>query len=97
MKFIATRYTYDEPLGQRSYSIEFATEQNRNYDEDAAESEILYEVEAVTWEEAMAIHHLRMGWEPYKPGKACQCPECGSTYYEGSGWCWKCPYGHPKV
>lgn len=54
-----------------------------------------YELEAATWEEAMAVYHIRMGWEPYKPG--CEpemCPVHKSldiVYYpEGSGQCWKC-------
>jgi len=28
---------------------------------------LLWRIEAATFEEASAIHHLRMGWEPYKP------------------------------
>lgn len=28
---------------------------------------LLWEFDAATWEEAMSIHHLRMGFEPYKP------------------------------
>jgi len=54
----------------------------------------LYTIEAHTWEEASAIHHLRMGFEPYKPqGTAKPCIECGAFVYpEGSGQCWRC--GH---
>lgn len=29
----------------------------------------LYELETETWEEAMAEHHKRQGWEPYVPMK----------------------------
>ena len=55
-------------------------------------NELLYIIEAATWEEAMSIHHLRMGWEPYDPGgKAQKCPNCGAFFYpEGSGLCWSC-------
>jgi hypothetical protein len=28
---------------------------------------LLWRIEAATLEEASAIHHLRLGWEPYKP------------------------------
>ncbi|MEM5733839.1 hypothetical protein AAEI00_19320 [Shewanella algae] len=54
--------------------------------------ERLYIIEAETYEEAMAIYHLRQGWEPYLPiGKPEPCPSCGSTIYPGSsGECWKC-------
>jgi hypothetical protein len=52
---------------------------------------LLYIVKAESWEEAMAIHHLRQGFEPYVPqGKPETC-SCGAVYYpEGSGQCWKC-------
>ena len=54
--------------------------------------EHLYTVEAATWEEAMSIHHLRMGWDPYRPlGKAAPCEFCGALVYpHGTGLCWKC-------
>mgnify|MGYP001558516995 CR=1 FL=1 len=71
---------------------------------------ILYEFEAATWEEAMAIHHLRQGWEPYRPaGEPAPCPTpglringkeparptCGAWYWpEGSGKCWHCGVDH---
>ena len=56
-------------------------------------AKLLHVVEADTWEEAMAVHHIKMGWEPYKPeGEAEECPNgCGSFYYpKGSGQCPKC-------
>lgn len=55
-------------------------------------AQLLYRFDAATWEEAQAIHHLRMGWEPYRPaGESNLCPKCDSTVYpEGSGECWKC-------
>lgn len=60
----------------------------------------LYAVEAATWEEAMSIHHVRMGWEPYRPiGKPVACEHCGSMVYpESTGVCWKCGRvaGHPN-
>lgn len=54
--------------------------------------ELLWRIEAATSEEASAIHHLRLGWEPYKPiGEAAPCPKCGAMFYpEGSGECWRC-------
>lgn len=47
-----------------------------------------------SWEEAMAIYHLREGLEPYKPeGEPSKCPKCGSWFYpKGSGECWNCDY-----
>jgi hypothetical protein len=53
---------------------------------------LLYKIQAETYEEAMAIHHLRMGWKPYNPeGAPAPCPKCNSLLYpSGSGVCWKC-------
>ncbi len=54
---------------------------------------LLYEIQAATWEEAMAVHHIRMGWEPYRPvGEAAPCPNgCGALFYpKGTGWCRNC-------
>lgn len=53
---------------------------------------LLHILKASTYEEAMSIYNLRMGFEPYKPaGKPIKCPNnCGSFFYpEGSG---ECPY-----
>jgi len=57
-------------------------------------AERLYSFEAHSWEEAMAIHHLRMGFEPYKPqGSPTPCVHCGALVYAaGSGQCWRCGY-----
>jgi hypothetical protein len=54
----------------------------------------LYSISACTWEEAQAIHHLRMGFEPYKPqGPASPCPKCNALLYpEGSAQCWQCGF-----
>lgn len=51
-----------------------------------------YEIIAETFEEAMAIHHLRQGWAPYVPmGEVALCPKCAAPYYPlGSGDCWRC-------
>nr|BDD43615.1 hypothetical protein 9 [Gammaproteobacteria bacterium] len=55
-----------------------------------------YEISACNFEEAMAIYHLRQGWDPYRPeGKVTGCPECGALYYpKSSGQCWSC--GHQR-
>ncbi|MBL1278362.1 MAG: hypothetical protein COB30_019995 [Ectothiorhodospiraceae bacterium] len=56
-------------------------------------AKFLHSIEADTHEEAMAVHHIKMGWEPYKPmGEAKSCPKgCGAYFYpEGSGECPKC-------
>lgn len=58
-----------------------------------AEARCLQHFEAASWEEAMAIYHLRMGFEPYQPnGDAEPCPNnCGAHYYpKGSGECPNC-------
>ena len=33
----------------------------------AEDSKLEYQFEAATWEEAMTEHHIRQGWEPYRP------------------------------
>ncbi len=55
-------------------------------------AELLWEIEAETLEEALAIYHLRMGFEPFVPaGSPESCPKCGAPFYpEGSGECWRC-------
>lgn len=53
----------------------------------------LYRVEADTFEEAMAVHHIKMGWRPYVPmGEAAECPRgCGAMFYpQSSGECPNC-------
>jgi hypothetical protein len=54
---------------------------------------LVFTIEARTWEEAMAIRNLRLGWEPYQPGDPQDCPSCSSKYYPGGyGECWNCGY-----
>lgn len=55
---------------------------------------LFWRIEAATWEEAMAIYHLRQGWEPYQPqGQAEPCTDCGAMHYpDGSGQCWNCDH-----
>ena len=52
----------------------------------------LWTFEAATYEEAMAIYHLRCGYQPYLPnGRASPCPRCGALLYaQGSAQCWRC-------
>ena len=71
-------------------AAQIAEYRRRGQLDDAAE--LLYAFEAATHEEAQSIHHLRMGWAPYRPvGAPGECPSCGATCYpEGSGECWRC-------
>jgi hypothetical protein len=50
---------------------------------------LLWRIEAATPEEASATHHLRMGWQPYRPfGEPAECLSCGAMFYpQGSGLC----------
>lgn len=55
-------------------------------------SELLWEFEAGSGEEAMSIHFVRLGIAPYLPnGTVGPCPNCGAQYYpEGYAECWRC-------
>ena len=54
--------------------------------------ELIFTIQAATWEEAMAIYNIRLGHDPYRPiGKPEKCPKCGAVFYpKGSGECWRC-------
>lgn len=57
------------------------------------DAKLLHKFSAATPEEASAIHHLRMGFEPYKPmGEPVLCPKgCEAYFYpQGSGVCPNC-------
>jgi len=56
------------------------------------DAELIWEIEAYTDEEAMAIYNLRMGFGPYEPmGHWQPCPKCGAPFYPfGSSECWRC-------
>lgn len=56
--------------------------------------ELIWRIEAGNWEEAMAIYHLRQGWEPYQPPiPVGTCPKCNALFYlQGSGQCWQCDF-----
>jgi len=57
------------------------------------DAQLIYKIEAHTWEEASAVHNLRMGFGAYIPsGEPRPCPnQCGMMFYpEGSGECPNC-------
>ena len=58
------------------------------------EAEKMWDIFAATWEEAMTIHYLRLGYGQYNAGEPTECPnKCGSYYFpEGSAHCPLC--GH---
>ena len=58
----------------------------------AADNVLLWEIDAHTYEEMMAIHSLRCGFGPYNPtGEPENCPKCNGYFYpQGSGDCWRC-------
>ena len=53
---------------------------------------VLWRCEAGSYEEAMAIRNVRLGYVPYVPvGEPAPCPRCGAQYDPGgSAQCWKC-------
>lgn len=57
------------------------------------DAKLLHQVEAATYEDAMVLHYIKMGWDKYTPpGEAIDCPHsCGGAYFpEGSGECPNC-------
>lgn len=59
----------------------------------APTAELRHRVEVDTFEEALAVHYIKMGWSPFQPtGKPTPCPNsCGAFFYpEGSGECPNC-------
>jgi len=63
------------------------------------DAKLLYRFEAGNLEEATAIHHMRMGWEPFRPdGPAVACQRCGARVYpQESGECWQCGTIAPRA
>jgi ribosomal protein L37E len=54
-----------------------------------------YDIEAATTEEAVAILHLREGFDAYRPcPKLEQCPRCDAWSFTSElGECWSCGFG----
>lgn len=66
---------------------------HKDHDLIAHDAQLLHTIEVDTPEEASAVHHIKMGWDPYRPiGEPQICPRrCGSYFYqEGSGICPRC-------
>ncbi len=55
---------------------------------------LLWHIEVGSYEEAMAIRNLRLGYAPYVPqGTSAPCPVCDAIYYpQGSAQCWNCDF-----
>jgi hypothetical protein len=53
---------------------------------------LLWRCEAGSYEEAMAIRNVRLGYAPYVPvGEPAPCPRCGAQSCPGgSAQCWNC-------
>jgi hypothetical protein len=83
---------WQDPEGDTTFATSASISELRTKRLLSDSAVLLYSVEASSWEEAMAVHHLRMGYEPYKPlGKPAPCSNCGAlVYVEGSGQCWRC-------
>jgi len=66
-------------------------------DTDGIPMWMIYILKAETFEEAMAVHNLRMGFSPYQPmGEPIKCPQCSHGYYYlGSGKCF-CGYKYDE-
>jgi len=92
MKAIQSFEAWQDSDGETTFATASSITERRSKQLLSASAIHLYSVEANSWEEAMAIHHLRMGYAPYKP---CGVPEpgldCGAlVYVDGSGQCWQC-------
>ncbi len=84
---------YEESDSEGIVSIFLIESGKENLDEISQISvRLKYQIEAATFEEALAIHYLRMGYGPYQPGsEPLECPLCSNYYYLGSGKCF-CGY-----
>jgi hypothetical protein len=83
----------DESTCSITFALQEVIEQERARGTISEEAKFLHRVEADTHEEAMAVHHIKMGWGPYVPmGEASGCPRgCGAMFYPGgSGECPNC-------
>jgi hypothetical protein len=82
--------------GENGITLTLASEIERQRTTGAisAAAKRLHVIEADTWEEAAAMHAIKMGWGPYNPGPSAPCPRgCGAFYYpEGSGECPNCGF-----
>jgi hypothetical protein len=88
---------YEAWVDEPNCCIAFATAESIEADRSKGllshKARFLHRVEADTWEEAMAVHYIKMGWRPYVPeGESKECPRgCGAMFYpEGSGECPNC-------
>ncbi len=97
MYVISMKKTYEVWADQQDCSITLTLKSNiqelRSNGTLSENAKLLYSIEVDTMEEAMAVHHIKMGWEPYLPlGDAKECPKgCGSMFYPmGSGECPNC-------
>lgn len=60
------------------------------------EADLIYVIKAETFEEALAVHYLRQGFQPYTPmGEPQQCLSCHNYFYLGSGECF-CGFKHDQ-
>ena len=89
--------TYEAWDDEENLCMPFATAEGIAEDRSkgliSKNAKFVFRIEADTWEEAMAVRNIKMGWSPYIPeGKPRNCPRlCGSIFYpEGSGECPKC-------
>lgn len=83
----------DEENGCMQFGLADIAAENRARGVLSANAKFLFRVVADTFEEAMAVRNIKMGWGPYTPeGKPQDCPRgCGSIFYpEGSGECPNC-------
>lgn len=66
--------------------------------EDGAAGPVrVFVIHAETWEEAMAVKNLRLGFGPYDPGEPEECPECHNCFYpDRSGRCF-CGYSIDEI
>ena len=91
------RTTYEAWLDEQEQCITFGDLANiqwhRSHGGLGSAAKLLHRIDADTPEEAMAVHHIKMGWAPFIPsGEAARCPRgCGACYYpQGSGQCPNC-------
>src|SRR5260370_15003962 len=74
---------YEDGSGMISLLTSEQTEDERSKGLVDPKSRLMFRIQAETYEEALAVRNMKLGWSPYIPnGQAAWCPNgCGAVFY----------------